>query len=162
MSRLVSTTALVVHRQPPALQKVLKLLLDETGQAFSIAETRGLRAKRLEVIVHDLVQCTLRRTSGFVAGRGRGHRKPGGARRASEEPGAMGLHSRPCQRKSQISPTSASHAMAVLPPRGLVHGHRNRPSLKAAVLHGAQAASRAAPPPSDARGPLMPPSTVLR
>jgi hypothetical protein len=67
------------------LQKVSELLLDEAGQAVPIAETRGLRAKRLEVIVHDLVERTLPGTPRFVARRGRGHARPAGGRRASEE-----------------------------------------------------------------------------
>ena len=37
----------------------------------------------------------------------------------------------------------------------------NRPSLKADLKHGAQAASRAAKPPNEMRAPLMPTSTVL-
>ena len=37
----------------------------------------------------------------------------------------------------------------------------DRPSLKADLEHGAQAASRAAKPPNEMRAPLMPTSTVL-
>jgi len=47
-------------REPAALKKVSELLLDEAGQAFAVAQVRGLRAKRLEVIVHDLIERTLR------------------------------------------------------------------------------------------------------
>jgi hypothetical protein len=39
--------------EPATRQKVPELLLHEAGQTFSIAETRGLLAKRFEVIMHD-------------------------------------------------------------------------------------------------------------
>jgi hypothetical protein len=45
--------------EPPAAEKVPELLLDEPGQACSVSQTGGLRAKRLEVIAHDLLQHAL-------------------------------------------------------------------------------------------------------
>jgi len=65
-------------------QKVPELLLDEPRQAFSVAQTRGLRAEGLEVIAHDLVERGLRGTPRFVGRRGRGHSKPKSGRRASD------------------------------------------------------------------------------
>ena len=52
-------------RQPAALQKVPELLLDEARQSLPVAQTRGLRAKGLEVIAHDLVEQTLRGMARF-------------------------------------------------------------------------------------------------
>jgi hypothetical protein len=43
-------------REPPAPQKVQKLLLHEAGQALAVAEVRRLSPKRLEVVTHDLVE----------------------------------------------------------------------------------------------------------
>ena len=56
--------------EPATLQKVPELLLDEAGQPFPVAQAGGLRAKGLEVIVHDLVERTLRGMPRFVARRG--------------------------------------------------------------------------------------------
>jgi hypothetical protein len=78
-------------REPATLKKVPELLLDETGQPFPVAGC-GLRAKSLEVIAHDLVQRTLRGTPRFVARRGRGHSRPEGGRRATEESEEIGLN----------------------------------------------------------------------
>jgi hypothetical protein len=50
------------------------------------------------LIVHDLVERTLRGTPRFVARRGRGHSRPEGGRRASEEPDEIGLNSRARER----------------------------------------------------------------
>jgi hypothetical protein len=50
-----------------------------------------LCAKRLEVIVHDLVQRASRRTPGFVGRRERGHATLESGRRASEEREEIGL-----------------------------------------------------------------------
>ena len=86
-------------REPATLQNVPELLLHEAGQAFPVAETRGLRAKGLEVIVHDLVERTLRGTPRFVARRGRGHAGPEGERRASEEADEIGLNARARERQ---------------------------------------------------------------
>jgi hypothetical protein len=58
------------------VQKVPELLLDEAGQPFPVAQAGGVRAKGLEVLVHDLVQRTLRRMPWFVARRGPGHWRP--------------------------------------------------------------------------------------
>jgi hypothetical protein len=44
-------------------------LLDEARQAFPVTQAGGLRAKGLEVIVHDLVQRTLRGTPRHGDGR---------------------------------------------------------------------------------------------
>ena len=85
--------------EPATPQKVPELLLDEAGQAFPVAQAGGLRAKGLEVIVHDLVERTLRGTPRFVARRGRGHARPEGGRRANEEPDEIGLNSRACARQ---------------------------------------------------------------
>ncbi len=52
--------------EPATLQKVPELLLDEARQSFPVAHTGGLRAKGLEVILHDLVERTLRGRPRFV------------------------------------------------------------------------------------------------
>jgi len=59
--------------QPAAAEKVAELLLNETGQAVPIAETRGLRANGLEMILHDLVEHTPGGTPRFVACGRQGH-----------------------------------------------------------------------------------------
>ena len=86
-------------REPATLKKVPELLLDEAGQAFPVAQVGGLHAEGLEVIVHDLVERTLRGTPRFVARRGRGHSRPEGGRRASAEPDAIGPNSRARERQ---------------------------------------------------------------
>jgi len=48
--------------QPAALQKIPELLLDEAGQAIPVSHVGGLRAKGLDVFVHDLVMRTPRGT----------------------------------------------------------------------------------------------------
>jgi hypothetical protein len=78
--------------EPATLQKGAELLLDEAGQAFPVAQAGGLRAKGLEVIVHDLVERTRRGTPRFVARRGRGHSRPEGGRRASNRSRRCGLN----------------------------------------------------------------------
>ena len=50
------------------------------------------------MIMHDLVERTLRGTPRFVARRGRGHSRPEGGHRASEEPDQIGLNSRAGER----------------------------------------------------------------
>ena len=85
--------------QPPALQKVSELLLDEAGQPFTVAQAGGLRAKGLEVLAHDLVERMLRGTPWLIARRGRGHSRPEGERRASEEPDEIGLNARARERQ---------------------------------------------------------------
>jgi len=84
--------------EPATLQKVPELLLDEAGQAFPIAQADSLCAKGLEVIVHDLIKRTLRRTPRFVRRRGRGHSRPAGGRGANEEADDFGLNARACER----------------------------------------------------------------
>jgi hypothetical protein len=86
-------------REPATLKNVPELLLDEAWQAFPVAQARGLRAKGLEVIVHDLVKRTLRGTPRFVAGRERSHSRREGGRRGSEEPDEIGLNSRARERQ---------------------------------------------------------------
>jgi len=78
--------------KPATLQKTPKLLLHEAGQAFPVAQAGGLRAKGLEMILHDLVERNLPWISRFVGRRGRGHARSAGARRASEEPAEFGLN----------------------------------------------------------------------
>ena len=51
---------------PPAAEKVSELLLDESGQPFSVTQTRGLRAERLEVIPDHLVQHALSGTARLI------------------------------------------------------------------------------------------------
>ena len=80
--------------EPAALEKVPKLLLHEAGQAFSLAQAGGVRAKGLEVIVHDLIEPTLRGMPKFVGCRARGHSRPASGHRASEEPDEIGLNAR--------------------------------------------------------------------
>jgi hypothetical protein len=80
-------------------QKVHELPLDEARQAFPVAQAGGLRTECLEVIVHDPVERTLRGTPRFVARRGRGHSRPEGGRRASEEPDEVGLNSKARERQ---------------------------------------------------------------
>jgi hypothetical protein len=84
--------------KPATLQKVPELLLDEAGQAFPIAQADRLRAKGLEVIVHDLIKRTLRGTPRFVPRRGRGHSRPAGGRGANEEADDFVLNARACER----------------------------------------------------------------
>ena len=60
-----------------ALQKLVKLLLDEAGKALAVAEIRRLRPKRLEVVAHDLVKDAGRRLPRFVGRRRKGHASPG-------------------------------------------------------------------------------------
>jgi len=81
-------------REPATLQEVPELLFHEAGQAFPLAQAGGLRAKGLEVIVHNSVERTLRGTPRFVIRRGCGHAKPKGGRRASENAGEIGLNAR--------------------------------------------------------------------
>jgi hypothetical protein len=52
--------------QPPAAEEVAELLLDEPRQPFSIAQTRGLRAKGLEMVADHLVQHALLGSSWLV------------------------------------------------------------------------------------------------
>jgi len=59
--------------EPAATEKVAELLLDEPGQPFAIAQIGGLRAERLEVIAHDLIQHTLGGLPRLIARRRRGH-----------------------------------------------------------------------------------------
>jgi hypothetical protein len=42
--------------RPPASEEVAKLLRDKPGQPVTLAQTRGLRLERLEVVAHDLVE----------------------------------------------------------------------------------------------------------
>ena len=69
-------------RQPATLQKVPKLLLDEAGQPFPIAETRGPHTEGLEVILHDLVEHTPGGRPRFVASGRQGHTPRRGGSRA--------------------------------------------------------------------------------
>jgi len=84
--------------EPATLKKIPELLLDEAGQTFPLAQTGSLRAKGLQVIVHDLVERTLRGIPRFEARRGCGHSRPEGGRRASEEPDEIGLNARARER----------------------------------------------------------------
>jgi hypothetical protein len=94
-------------RPPAALQKVPELLLDEARQSLPVAQTRGLRAKGLDlaqvadtrtngpqqrVFAHDLVEQALRGMPRFVGRRGRAHARPAGGRRASEHAEENGLN----------------------------------------------------------------------
>jgi hypothetical protein len=91
--------------EPATLQKIPELLLDEAGQPFPVAQAGRLRAKGLEVIVHDLVERTLRGTPRFVARRWHGHSRPAGGRCASEEADDIGLNARAPER--QVADTAA-------------------------------------------------------
>ena len=57
----------------PAPKKVAKLLLDEPGKPFTLAQTGSLRAECLEVIADHLVQHALRRLPRLIRSRRRGH-----------------------------------------------------------------------------------------
>ena len=46
--------------QAAAAEKIAELLLDESGQPFSVTQSGGLRAERLEVIADHLAQHALR------------------------------------------------------------------------------------------------------
>lgn len=52
--------------EPPAAQKSLELLLDERGQAVALPSARGVGAKGMVVIAHDLIEHALSRRAGFV------------------------------------------------------------------------------------------------
>ena len=52
--------------QTATAEKVAELLLDESGQPFSVTQIRGLRAERLEVIADHLVQHALRGTARLI------------------------------------------------------------------------------------------------
>jgi len=69
-------------RQAPAGQKVAELLFDESGQAFTVAQRRRLRAERLEMFEDDLVKQTVRGITRLVRGRGLCHARPAGRPRA--------------------------------------------------------------------------------
>ena len=58
------------------LQEIAKLLLDEAGQALSVAEVSHLGAKGLEVVAHHLKQNTGGGLSRFVGWRRGGHTRP--------------------------------------------------------------------------------------
>lgn len=73
-------------REPPAPEEVSELLLDKARQSLPVAHTRGICAKRLEVLVHNLVERTLRGVARFVGRGGRRHARSAGGRRASKEP----------------------------------------------------------------------------
>jgi hypothetical protein len=62
--------------EPSTLQKVPKLLLDKSRQPFSVAQTRGLHAEGLEVILDDLIDRTPSRVPRFVARGGPAHEGP--------------------------------------------------------------------------------------
>ena len=75
MSSLSSATS-NAPGEPATLQKVPERLLNESRQAFSVAQTRGLRAEGLEMIAHDLVERALRGIPRFVARGGPDHQVP--------------------------------------------------------------------------------------
>jgi len=81
---------------PPASQphcrKFRNSCSTNRGRPSPSRKHADLHAEGLEVIVHDLVERTLRGTPRFVARRGRGHSTQEGRRRASEEPDEMGLN----------------------------------------------------------------------
>jgi hypothetical protein len=52
-SAIVAVKSREPARQPAALQKTSELLLDKARQSLSVAQTRRLRAKRLEVTIKD-------------------------------------------------------------------------------------------------------------
>ena len=56
------------RRQTPARQEVAKLLLDKTRQPLTITHMRGLRAERLEVVAHQLVQGALLGSTRLIGG----------------------------------------------------------------------------------------------
>jgi len=60
-------------RQAPASQHLAKLLLDDPGQPFPVAQTGGLRAEALEVMADHLVHDALRRHPRLIGRRGLGH-----------------------------------------------------------------------------------------
>ena len=47
--------------ETPAGEELAKLPLDKPGQTFPVPQRRRLRAKRLEVIAHDVIEDALRR-----------------------------------------------------------------------------------------------------
>jgi hypothetical protein len=62
--------------EPATPQKVPERLLDKAGQAFPVAQTRGLHAEGLEMIAHDLVEHTPGGIPRFVARGGPDHQVP--------------------------------------------------------------------------------------
>jgi len=69
--------------QAPASQQRAKLLLDESGQPFPVAQTSGLRAEALEVMADHLVHDALRRHPRLIGRRGLGHASVYGESRAT-------------------------------------------------------------------------------
>lgn len=59
--------------EPTTAEEVAKLLLDEPRQSLTVAETRGLGPKGLEVIADHLIDRPMPRASGFVARGRQGH-----------------------------------------------------------------------------------------
>jgi hypothetical protein len=138
--------------EPATLQKVPELLLDEPRQPFPVAQAGRLRAKGLEVIVHDLVERTLRGRPRFVARRGRGHSRPAGGRGASEEGDDIGLNPQarerpvadiaaPCVSRDRGSCTTWNDAVLHIPGRMCEtcswrnHRRKERPRPKKNRLH---------------------------
>ena len=62
--------------EPSTLQKVTKRLLDEPGQAFAVAQTRGPHAEGLEMILDDLIDRTPGGIPRFEARGGPAHQEP--------------------------------------------------------------------------------------
>ncbi len=103
--------------QGAALQKLVKLLLHEAREALAVAQVGRLRAERLEVIAHDLVEDTGCRLPRFV-GRRRGAHAPRSAepmpRRASPETwGGSGVGVSGCAISARVM---AWHLAVIAPP----------------------------------------------
>ena len=62
--------------EPAAPEKVLKLLLDKPRQPFSVAQTRGLHAEGLEMILDNLIDHTPSGIPRFAARGGPAHEGP--------------------------------------------------------------------------------------
>ena len=70
--------------QPPAPQKVPKLVFDKPRQPLALPQRGRLRTECLEVVENDLIERAPRWLPWFVRCRGQGHAKPAGGCRASE------------------------------------------------------------------------------
>lgn len=85
--------------EPATAQERAKLLLDEPGEAVSVAQTDGLHAEGLEMIAHDLVDRALRGRARFVVRGGPHHQVPWGEPNANAGNDEIGLNPRARERK---------------------------------------------------------------
>ena len=102
--------------RPAAPEKVAKLLLDEPGEPFAIAQIGSLRAECLEVIADHLIQHALRRLPRLIRCRHRGHaglsaeRVP---RRGTRKDGGCAGEQASRRAAAQFLPAPARPALAV-------------------------------------------------